>query len=413
MENKKRKPKTKRRGLVFLFFFSLFAFLFFHEDSYAQNLEERKKQLEEQKKQSEKEKQQLEKTYTHLEQEKKEYEKILDEWRKKIQHTQQQIMQLEKQIQEKLHRIEQKQKEIVETEKKLEKKKQELEQSVRLMYMQKEQGWLIFLLTSEHLRSFFERFDAMMYISKAQKQLMEEIKRMLEQLESQKQQLEKEKEALEKNRQAMEKEKQKQEQQQQEQLRYLRMIQEKQKELQHEIEQEEKEIEQAERMIEEAIRKIQEERRKKQEERKKRGEKETDLIGSGFQLPMKKGTYYVSSRYGYRIHPITGERKLHGGIDLAAAYGTPIYAADSGTVLYAGKASGFGHWIVIDHNNGYFTVYGHMYENQLYVSPGQQVKKGELIGGVGSDGGSTGYHLHFEIHRGFGNKQNPEQYLSF
>jgi murein DD-endopeptidase MepM/ murein hydrolase activator NlpD len=130
--------------------------------------------------------------------------------------------------------------------------------------------------------------------------------------------------------------------------------------------------------------------------------------------PMTPGTYTVTSPFGYRIHPITGQRIFHEGIDLGCELNSPIYAADSGTVLYAGPASGFGNWIVIDHNNGFLTVYGHMYNDGLLVSPGQQVTKGQKIALSGSNGRSTGVHLHFEINKGsLGNRVNPADYINF
>ena len=87
---------------------------------------------------------------------------------------------------------------------------------------------------------------------------------------------------------------------------------------------------------------------------------------------------------------------LHAGIDIAAPIGTPIYAIMSGTVIDSGPASGYGQWIRIQHDDGSMSIYGHM--SSLGVSVGQYVTAGQYIAGMGSEGFSTGSHLHFEIH---------------
>ena len=101
--------------------------------------------------------------------------------------------------------------------------------------------------------------------------------------------------------------------------------------------------------------------------------------------------------------------RMHEGIDIGAAQGTPIYAAATGTVIYAGWESGYGNLTVIDHGNGLATAYGH--QSRLAVSSGQKVSRGQLIGYVGSTGHSTGPHLHFEV-RVNGTPNDPLRYLS-
>ena len=101
--------------------------------------------------------------------------------------------------------------------------------------------------------------------------------------------------------------------------------------------------------------------------------------------------YTISSGYGMR------GQEFHNGIDIAAPLGTPIFAASDGVVLYAGAAAGFGHWVVLAHENGRLSVYGHMFEDGVLVKPGQVVKQGEVIAKVGNDGHSSGPHLHFAL----------------
>ena len=122
------------------------------------------------------------------------------------------------------------------------------------------------------------------------------------------------------------------------------------------------------------------------------------VTGTGsFTWPCPSCTY-ITSRVGYRWHPVSGQWKYHSGLDIGAAYGASIVAADGGTVTIAGLNGGYGKCVMIDHGNGYYTLYGHM--SSIAVSVGQSVSTGETIGYVGSTGVSTGPHLHFEIRQG-------------
>lgn len=104
---------------------------------------------------------------------------------------------------------------------------------------------------------------------------------------------------------------------------------------------------------------------------------------------------YVTSQYGTRFHPIQKRYKTHTGIDIGAASGTPVLAAESGTVIMAQWNGGYGKCVVIDHGGGITTLYGH--NSSLNVSVGQKVSKGQQIALVGSTGNSTGPHIHFEV----------------
>ena len=153
------------------------------------------------------------------------------------------------------------------------------------------------------------------------------------------------------------------------------------------------------------------ERQRAEEEERRRQEQAANGGGSGggssgggtvtgtgsFTWPCPSCTY-ITSRVGYRWHPVSGQWKYHSGLDIGAAYGASIVAADGGTVTIAGVNGGYGNCVMIDHGNGYYTLYGHM--SSIAVSVGQSVSKGATIGYVGSTGDSTGPHLHFEIRQG-------------
>lgn len=137
------------------------------------------------------------------------------------------------------------------------------------------------------------------------------------------------------------------------------------------------------------------------------------VTGGSFMWPAS-GSY--TSGYGYRIHPITGARKLHGGIDIANSSDVPIVASAGGTVIRSHHSSSYGNVVYISHNiNGqvYTTLYAHM--ETRHVSAGQAVSKGQQIGIMGNTGHSTGQHLHFEIHKGpwngSANTVDPRSYL--
>lgn len=116
----------------------------------------------------------------------------------------------------------------------------------------------------------------------------------------------------------------------------------------------------------------------------------------------------ITSEFGWRTHPIFGTSRFHSGLDIGGDYGMPIYAAASGTVIYAGWISGYGNAVIIDHGGGVTTLYGH--NDSLNVSEGENVAQGQVIAMCGSTGNSTGPHCHFEV-RENGEPVSPYGYL--
>jgi len=127
--------------------------------------------------------------------------------------------------------------------------------------------------------------------------------------------------------------------------------------------------------------------------------KKEEMLASipAIQPVSNKNLKRIASGYGYRIHPVYKTRKMHAGIDFSAPTGTPIFATGDGKVSKDKKVGGrgYGKYVIIDHGYGYQTLYGHM--SEVSVRTGQNVKRGDIIGYVGSTGQSTAPHLHYEV----------------
>lgn len=145
------------------------------------------------------------------------------------------------------------------------------------------------------------------------------------------------------------------------------------------------------------------------------GSMDSNVSNSGWAWPLPYDGVYLSSYYGYRYHPIDGDWRYHSGIDISmsGAYGKNIIATRAGTVILSSLESesgtGYGNYIIIDHGDGYTSLYGHC--SELLVSEGQTVSRGQIIAKVGSTGWSTGPHLHFEV-RYNGSTVDPLNYVT-
>lgn len=403
-------------------------------------------------KQLEQQKEQLQKNAQTSESITNELENKLDKIEGDIHKVEQEMINLEQEIASTNHAIEEKEHVILKTEKEIkeieliiEQKTSELndkqallEEHLKIMYSGGKVELLEVLFRSDSLSQFINRYEYYKDISKKGESLHSEIVAEISFIEQQKEALENKKTSLEKDKLELETHKQNQNQQklkkealqahlgthkkhveedlheQEEALNFLAIS----------IAQTEKEIKSEKSRIEIARKKAEEERKQREKElreqqknkninsKKTRAVQSSPSKGSGTRTvqsspsqgsgilgsPLSKGTYYISSHYGYRTHPVSGLKNvLHGGTDYAAPLNTPIYAVGDGYVMFSGATRGFGNWIVIKHDNGLYSIYGHMYSNQLYAKAGQYVFKGQHIGGVGSAGTSTGNHLHLAI----------------
>ena len=140
---------------------------------------------------------------------------------------------------------------------------------------------------------------------------------------------------------------------------------------------------------------------------RRRGSGGVTISGRG-SLSSPIGSPVVTSTYGYRVHPIFGDRRLHTGLDFRASNGTPLSASRAGEVVFAGWRGGYGNCTIIDHGGGLATLYAH--QSAIRVEAGDVVSRGQVIGAAGATGYATGPHLHFEV-RVNGVPADPLPYL--
>jgi murein DD-endopeptidase MepM/ murein hydrolase activator NlpD len=137
--------------------------------------------------------------------------------------------------------------------------------------------------------------------------------------------------------------------------------------------------------------------------------KNAGVTATGTYLWPSADSYYVTSTYGMRLHPILGYTRMHYGIDIGASYGTKIYASDGGVVITSEESYSYGNYVMIAHGNGRYTLYAHM--SVRSVSVDDVVSQGDVIGYVGATGYATGPHIHFEIYEN-DERVDPLQYFS-
>jgi len=324
----------------------------------------------------------------------------------------------------------------------LQEKKDALARNLRKMYAKGDVTMMEYLFRSDDISQFIDRFSMIKKVAAANRTLYQEVREKQEELTKQKELLETQKATQEESKNKLVDLQKTQESQKKEQMDLLKQLVEKQESVENDIDDQDKAIESLNGEIAKAIQKREEEKKRLAAEAAAKAEAErqrqatiaaqqqkqqtsstnttnsTNTVAKtpsvppssntssgvsryGFQRPLASGSYFISSSYGWRIHPVTGVKKLHNGVDFAAPLGTPMYAIGDGYVLFAGPATGYGHWVVIEHDNGMYSIYGHMYANQLYVKPGQTVKRGQKIAAIGTDGSSTGAHLHLSMSNSF------------
>ena len=284
--------------------------------------------------------------------------------------------------------------EIVVLEESIKTTDKQLKARMKVMYESGTTSYLEMIFASKGLSDLFTRINIIESIVKHDNQVISDYKTQIAQINEAKKIIETEKAEQETARKILDDKKGQIKAKQDEQQALINSLSSDIEELKRQ----EKEMEKAEQEIQAKI----------DAALKSTDQQDVTYNGTGkFVLPLASYTR-ISSPYGYRIHPITGTRKLHSGIDYAAPHGTAIYAADDGVVLTSGWINGYGYSITINHGSGYVTLYAHC--STLVAKAGQKVTKGQVIAKVGSTGNSTGNHLHFEV-KVNGKAQNPANFL--
>lgn len=280
---------------------------------------------------------------------------------------------------------------LTETNRQLDEQVKVFNSRVRDIYENGSVSYLEVILSSNSFSDFLDRFEYMRAIVEQDSQTVTRIEDIQAKLQKQKTLLENKRVRIAGLKASAEQAKEESEQQKEEHSRLLEEAQKNLKEYNEELDRLEAE-----------------ESAKMAEIIRLRSLKDSQSKGSGVMRWPAPGHSRITSQYGWRIHPILGTRKFHTGIDISAPSGSKVIAAQTGQVIYSGWMNGYGNVIVIDHGAGKSTLYAHL--SRRGVSVGQEVKKGEQIGAVGSTGRSTGPHLHFEVRSG-GDPVNPMPYL--
>ena len=270
---------------------------------------------------------------------------------------------------------------------------------LKRMYQYGDVNFLEVLLQSSSITDFLTRFEYLKYVAGNDQKLLDDITEMKASLESQKVNLNSMKTSLEVKKQNQVAKSQELAVASQKQQQLVAQITAEQNALYDELD----DLEAESKALNSQIKKLQAE-----EEAKRRAANQgTSKAPGAYSWPCPSSRT-ITSNYGYRIHPISGVKKLHAGIDIGAGYGAAVTASAGGTVIMSQYYGGYGNCIIIDHGGGVSTLYGHM--SSLVAKKGQTVSAGQTIGKVGSTGNSTGNHLHFEV-RVNGSTVNPRNYV--
>ena len=294
--------------------------------------------------------------------------------------------------------IAQKEEELAEAQKKEEEQYEKFKTRVRVMYEQGETSYLEVLLSADDLSDFLSKYEIVSQIAEYDKNLFEELKALKEEIAQTKSELEEDRQQAENVRKELEVSKSELDTQLANRSQAMKDLESAAEEVKASFAEIEAEEDAINAQIDKIVKEMEEEAERKRQEQAAQGGGSTSTgttqVG-GYTYPLPSGYRYVTSKFGYRNHPVTGVYKLHTGVDISAPNGTAIYAAQSGTVIIAGYSSAWGNYVVINHGGGVTTLYAHM--SKILTTKGATVSAGTQIGRVGSTGYSTGNHLHFEV----------------
>ena len=392
--------------LAFLMLFGLVADLFFRTNAAAASQAEISA-LKEKLKESAAEKKQLQQKLESIDRDKATIKSQIEALDQQIANTEGEI-DLQNQLIEQLQgMIAQKELELEEAQKEEEVQYEKFKTRVRVMYEQGDASYLEVLLASDSVSDFLSRYEIVSQIAKYDKGLFEKLKAAKEAVAQKKAELEASQAEAEEAKAGLEATKRDLDAQLENRSAAMRELENASDEVKasyQEIEDEEADINA---QIDKMAKELAEQERRRHEEAARIAAQNSGSSGqsnqsvapvqtsSGYTFPLSSGYRRVTSRFGNRKHPITGQYKLHTGVDISAPNGTTIMAAKSGTVIIAGRSTAYGNYVVINHGGGLTTLYAHM--SKLGTTNGATVNAGDTIGYVGSTGYSTGNHLHFEV----------------
>jgi len=288
--------------------------------------------------------------------------------------------------------IEKTERELKEAEARLQERVEILSVRLKEIYQQGNVDYLEVLLEATSFRDFLVRFHLLEKIAEQDMQLVDEIEAERQKIANKKADLEVKRQELAGLERETRLKREELEQKKVEKEQLLAALETEKATIERAL----KELEQASNIIAAKIRAIQ-----------ARNANKGNRFGGKLSWPTP-GYTFITSDYGWRVHPILGIRRLHTGIDIGAPMGANVYSAGSGVVIFTGWLGAYGNAIVIDHGDGISTLYAHL--SRISVREGQEVGNQEKIGDVGSTGWSTGPHLHFEV-RVNGEPVNPWGYV--
>ncbi|MGI6685725.1 MAG: murein hydrolase activator EnvC family protein [Bacillota bacterium] len=283
--------------------------------------------------------------------------------------------------------------ELREREEELQQRMDVFSQRVKEVYINGQVSYLEVAFQATSVSDFLGQFDLLEELVEQDVELMDEIETQINEIEAKKAALEKQRNKIQSIKKSTEK-----------QEKLLALKQEEKKQWIEQVEQDKKEVEKALDELEKLSAQVAAQIKKIQAERAKNSKNQ---FSGEFSWPTP-GYTRITSEYGYRIHPILKTKRMHTGIDIGAPAGTSIKAVDDGTVIFAGWLGAYGNATIIDHGGGISSMYAH--QSSISVKENQDVKRGQVIGKVGSTGWSTGAHLHFEVRKN-GDPINPWNYL--